>query len=217
MFEHHREQKALEHAQAALSQWQAQRDAQTELINLASTYTGQPTCDGLMLKSGESLYAAVTQASLVEERRGPGHFVAGSAGVSIPIGSIGGHSVRYRVGTSRGHYVSAPPAPTAIDTGTVHVTDQRIVFTGTNQTRECAYAKLLSTNFAADGTCTLAVSNRQKPTVIHYGSSVSGWFEFRVDLALAHYRGTVADFTSGLQRELADLDAHRPPQPASTA
>jgi hypothetical protein len=98
-----------------------------------------------VLKLGESLYATLSQASLVEERAGQGHFVARNAGVSVPIGSLGGHAIRYRVGATRGHYVSAPPVPTAIDTGTVYVTDRRVVFTGSKQTRECAYAKLLST------------------------------------------------------------------------
>jgi hypothetical protein len=39
------------------------------------------------------------------------------------------------------------------------------------------------------------VSNRQQPTCLHYGSSLSGWFDFRLDLAIAHYRGTVAAMT----------------------
>ena len=133
MFHHHHEVQAQKQAQAALEQWQALREAQAKLVNLASTYAGQQTCDGLMLKRGESLHVTVTGASLVEERRGQGHFVAGSAGVSIPIGSLGGHAVRYRVGTTRGHYESAPPVPTAIDTGTVYVTDQRVVFTGSKR------------------------------------------------------------------------------------
>lgn len=210
MFEHHREQKALEQAQAALAQWQSQRDAQADLVNTAGTYAGQQTSECLMLKPGESLYATVTGASLVEERSGQGHFVSGSQGLSIPVGSLGGHQVRYRVGATRGHYVAAPPVPTAIDTGTVYVTDQRVVFTGSHQTRECDYPELLSTNFGPDGTCTLAVSNRQKPTVIHYGAALSGWFEFRLDLALAHYRGTTVQFTAQLQGELAVIDAQRP-------
>lgn len=217
MFEHHREAKALEQAQAVVEQWQAQRDSQAELVRLATTYTGEQSSEGLMLKPGESLYATVNAASLVEQRAGQGHFVAGSQGLSIPIGTLGGHSVRYRVGTTRGHYVAAPPVATAIDNGTVYITDQRLVFTGSKQTRECAYAKLLSTNFQEDGTCTLAVSNRQKPTVIHYGVSLSGWFEFRLDLAVAHYRGSVSQLVAQLQNELADLDANKPSLPARPA
>ena len=216
MFERHREKKAAEQAQAALAQWQQQRDAQAELVQVASTYTGEATSDGLVLKPGESLYATVSGASLVEERRGRGEFVAGSRGVSIPVGSIGGHAVRYHVGQTRGHYVQAPPMPTAIDTGTVYVTDQRVIFSGSRQSRECAYAKLLTTHFDPAGECTLSVSNRQKPTVLHYGAQLAGWFQFRVQLALAHFHGTTAAFIDELQKELADLDAHKPTQPAIT-
>jgi hypothetical protein len=224
VFEHHKEQKALEHAhaaleqaQAALAQWQQLRDAQADLVRMATTYTGQQSSDALVLKKTESLYSTVSGVSLVEERRGQGHYAGASHGLSIPVGSVGGHTIRYRVGATRGHYEQAPPVPTAIDTGTVYITDQRVVFTGARQTRECAYAKLLSTHFDADGTCTLAVSNRQKPTVLHYGPNLSGWFEFRVDLTLAQYRGTRAEFVASLQQELANWDANKPAVPATPA
>ncbi|MGD0609136.1 MAG: hypothetical protein ABSA53_36855, partial [Streptosporangiaceae bacterium] len=58
------------------------------------------------------------------------------------------------------------------------------------------------------------VSNRQKPTTIHYGPALSGAFDFRLDLALAHFRGTVGDLVRQLQAELAQLDAERPGAPA---
>ena len=40
MFERHREKKAAEQAQAALAQWQQQRDGLAELVQVARTYTG---------------------------------------------------------------------------------------------------------------------------------------------------------------------------------
>src|SRR5664279_4196742 len=49
VFHHHHEVQAQKQARAALEQWQALREAQAKLVNLASTYTGQQTCDGLML------------------------------------------------------------------------------------------------------------------------------------------------------------------------
>jgi hypothetical protein len=126
-----------------------------------------------MLKSGETLFCKVTNVSLVEERRGKGHYQGGSTGFSIPVGSVGGRSVRYRIGASRGHYVQGAPSPTAIDTGTMFVTNQRVVFRGTKQTRECAFAKLIGFQHSVDGSTTFSVSNRQKPTTIHYGPSIS--------------------------------------------
>jgi hypothetical protein len=58
------------------------------------------------------------------------------------------------------------------------------------------------------------VSNRQKPTCIHYGASLSDWFDFRLDLAIAHYRGAVDTMTTELKADLAALDADMPVPPA---
>jgi len=62
----------------------------------------------------------------------------------------------------RGHYVSGAPTPTAIDNGTVYVTNQRVIFQGSKQTRECKFAKLLGVQHDdVEGSTTLSVSNRQ--------------------------------------------------------
>ena len=61
-----------------------------------------------------------------------------------------------------------------------------------------------------EGSTTFSVSNRQKPTTIHYGPALSGAFDFRLDLALAHFRATVGNLVRRLQAELAKLDADRP-------
>jgi hypothetical protein len=217
VFEDHKAKKALREHEAALAAWQAERDAQADLLNTAKTSTGSGA-DSIMLKKGESVFAKVTNTSLVEDRRGPGHYQGHSQGVSIPITSFGGRSVRYRVGVNKGHYVSGTPTPTAIDTGTTFITNQRVIFQGSKQTRECLYAKLIG--FEHDdhlGSTTFSVSNRQKPTTIHYGPSIAGWFDFRLDLGLAHYKGTVADLVAELQQGLDEIDMNRPPEPAQIA
>jgi hypothetical protein len=98
----------------------------------------------------------------------------------------------------------------------VHITSKRVIFQGVKQTRECAFAKLIGFQHSgADGSTTFSVSNRQKPTTIHYGPELSGAFGFRLDLALAHFRGTFDDLVRQLQAELAQLDAERPIAPPS--
>ena len=193
MFEDHKAKKSAKEHEAALSAWQAERDSQADLLNTAKTSTGSGA-DSIMLKASEAVFAKVTNTSLIEDRKGPGHYAGHSQGVSIPIGSFAGRSVRYRVGANKGHYVSGAPTPTAIDNGTTFITNQRVIFQGGKQTRECAYAKLIG--FEHDdgaGSTTFSVSNRQKPTTIHYGPGIAGWFDFRLDLGLAHYKGTVAE------------------------
>jgi hypothetical protein len=206
VFEQHREKKAARQLQEALGRWQAQREEYANLLLIAQTFHGTTDASELMLGAGESLFFAVTGASLIEERRGPGHYQGRSRGVSIPVGL----GVRYRTGVSRGHYVQGTPTPMAIDTGTVYITNKRVIFQGARQTRECAFAKLIGFHHYSDGVTTFSVSNRQKPTTIHYGQSQSGSFDFRLDLALAHYKGTVSSLVQQLESELATIDARRP-------
>lgn len=217
MFEKHHEKKAEQEYEEALAKWQAERDAYAELLRLAAGFAGSATSE-ILLAPGEALFFKVTGAGLIEERAGKGHWQGGSAGVSVPIGSIHGRSVRYRVGTTRGHFVQGAPTLTAIDHGNVFVTNRRVVFVGARQTRECAFAKLIG--FEHDdqqGSTTFAVSNRQKPTTVHYGAAVAPHFDFRLDLALAHSRGTTAAVVAELQQDLAQVDAGRPVAPAASA
>ena len=218
MFKHHQEKKAYQEYQATLAAWQRQRDAYAELVSLSETYAGEPSSQ-IMLKPGEAVFATVTSVALVEDRRGAGEWHGRSRGFSIPVASIHGRSIRYRVGSSRGHFVQGPPTPTAIDVGTAYITNQRFVFQGAKQTRECLYDKLVGFQHDdAIGETIFSVSNRQKSTCIHYGASLSDWVDFRLDLAIAHYRGTVAAMTEGLEADLAALDAGMPvPPPPPTS
>lgn len=217
LFEEHRVKKAAREHAEALAAWQADRSAQASMVETAKHYQGAGS-DTLMLKAGEAVFFTVTGASLVEDRRGAGHYSGRSQGISVPVGSIGGRTVRYRVGANKGHYVQGAPTPTAIDTGTVFVTNQRVIFQGGKQTRECAFAKLIGFQHDdVDGTTTFSVSNRQKPTTIHYGPGASGPFDFGLDLALAHYKGTVEAMVADLEHGLDEIDRHRPPDPVGMA
>lgn len=51
--------------------------------------------------------------------------------------------------------------------------------------------------------------------MIAYGAKVSGVFSFRLDLAIAHYRHTLAELLAGLQRNLEEIEDRQPP-PAPT-
>lgn len=210
MFERHQERHAAREYQQRLSDWQQQRDGYAERLEIAQTYAGEPSSE-LMLKPGEKVFAGVAGASLVEERRGAGQWQGRSSGMSFPVGSLGGHSVRYRVGGTRGHYVQGAATPTAIDTGTFYITNMRVIFQGTRQTRECLFSKLVG--FQHDdkaGTTVFSASNRQKPMTIHYGPDVSAWFDFRLDLAIAHYRNDLAAFVAQLHDVVANLDSRKP-------
>jgi hypothetical protein len=206
--------KAESKYSTALAAWQETRDAQAAIVNLVTTYSGDTNAPGLMLKPGETLFGSMTGVSLIEERAGQGEFVGRSQGFSVPIGSLGGHAIRYRVGASQGHYVAAAPVPTAIDQGNFFITNQRVLFQGTRQTRECLFAKLAAFQTSPNGAATFSVSNRQKPTVIRYGRDLASWFDLRLEMAMAHYRGSLPDLIAKAQADLNSIDATRPVDPA---
>ena len=209
MFEKHHEKKLEKEHEEALAKWQAQRDGYAELLQLAETFNGLPTNE-IVLGPGEALFYKVAGAALLDARS-TGHWEGTSSGFSVPIGG----GVRYRVGATRGHYVQGEPVLAAIDHGTVYVTNRRVVFTGPKQTREAAFAKLVGYQHDdQSGATTVSVSNRQKPVTVHYGSGLSAAFDFRLDLALAHYRGTTEALVAQLRQDLAKLDAARPSAPA---
>jgi hypothetical protein len=215
MFTGHKEKKATKAYEDALGRWLEQVTWYKQLLETAQVFKGTDS-SGLVLGSGEAVFYKVTGAALIEDRRGAGHYEGRSSGFSIPVGSLGGRSVRYRVGASRGHYVQGAPTPTAIDTGTVYITNQRAIFQGKKQTRECAFAKLIGfSHDDASGTTTFSVSNRQKPTTVRYGPALSGAFQFRLDLALAHYRGTLFELKERLIKELNAIMAERPVPPSA--
>ena len=213
MFEKHKAAHAAKVQAAALEDWQTQRNACAALLEFVQTFRGS-TSSEIMLANGEALFYKVTGCSLVEERRGPGHYEGVSQGLSVPVFSVGGHSVRYRVGASRGNFIQGAPSPTAIDIGTMFVTNQRVVFMGKNQTRECAFAKTIGISHnEAVGETSIAVSNRQKSTIIHAGPAIAAGVNFRIELALAYHQGTVPQLVSTLTAQLAELDARRPGGP----
>lgn len=210
VFERHKQKKAERRYQAELARWKEQRNATERRLSAAETYSGEQTTE-IMLKPGELRIARVMDAQLIEPRRGRGHWQGRSSGVSVPVGSLGGRSVRYRVGGTRGTYVQGEPLDTAIDTGTVHITNQRVIFEGARQTRECRFDKLLGMRHDdASGQTIFSVSNRQKPTTIAAGSGQRAEFQFWLDLARAHYRGDVADLVVQVKQELAKVEARKP-------
>jgi hypothetical protein len=219
MFEAHKEKKAAEAAQVAEQQAQASKaaalqewtDQLQELQNLLAVASGHSS-DGvttLILKKGEIGVAQITNVGLIEERKGAGEWKGSNQGVSFPIGHVAGRPVRYRVGQTRGHYVQGAPVPTAVDTGTLTITSQRIVYQGSNKTSECAFAKLLGIQHGAGG-LSISVSNRQKPTVVHFGERLDDWVTDRLTIAMALFNGDAGDTVTQLQAQIAELEAQKP-------
>ncbi|MGZ4737499.1 MAG: hypothetical protein ACXV8R_18015 [Acidimicrobiia bacterium] len=164
------------------------------------------------LKGGEHALLDVAGVSLIEPRRGPGHWQGASQGVSVHI--PGTRSMRYRVGATRGSFVQGDEHPTPIDTGTLTITDRRAVFLGAQQTREWAWSKLVG--FHDDDATAwtgIAVSNRQKISGIAYPPADAAAVRLTLELAAAIGNGTVDQLVADLEAERADWATHRPAAP----
>lgn len=209
--------EAQRHYELDLSAWQQHRDGTQHLIDVTLDPSLQHLTTGLVLNKNELLIGVVEGTSLVEDRSVGGHYSGGSQGISIPIGSIAGRSVRYRVGKTSGHYVAGTPTPTAIDTGQFVITDQRFVFIGAKSTKECRFDKLVSLNRDDQGNVSIGVSNRQKNTVVHYGARIVPGVNFWIDQALAHYHGELDQFVDNLRQQLREIEAAKPTPPTAPA
>jgi hypothetical protein len=166
----------------------------------------------LVLKKGERSVFLFTGGGLFEPRRGPGHYQGASQGFSIPIG---GTRVRYRIGQSRGTFIQGDENPTIIDTGTVVVTTQRVVFLGTKRTVEWAFSKLIAVQHYQNRPWTaIQVSNRQKVTGITYDAAHEHNLRLRLEAAVAMFNQDTVELRSQLDAAIAAHDALRPPDTA---
>jgi len=202
--------KLHEHSQQKQHQdWESHVGPVREMAQMAHDWMGEPiTADaGIIGRRGESAYLVLKGAALIEPRRLPGHWTGRSQGFSVPVYK----GIRYRVGASKGTFQQGDEVPTPIDQGTVLISDQRVVFAGSKQSREWLYPKLIGFHHDDKLPWTaLQVSNRQKVSGILYTEDTETLVRFRLELALAQYSGTRAVFAASIDRQLADLMAIEP-------
>lgn len=157
--EHDRAEQEKDHADA-VAQWQAE-DAQLRELLLEAQNPAWAERVSLILKKDERAFQVLEGAALIEPRRLSGHWEGRSQGVSLRVAK----GVHYRVGKSTGHYVQGAEVPTPIDTGTLTITNRRVVFQGPKATREWAFSKLIGfqhVDLARAPWTAIQVSNRRR-------------------------------------------------------
>lgn len=205
------EQAQQQRYREQLQNWQNDRDDLVHRIDVVQQFRGEAAVEGFMLKKDERAFGIIEGAALIEPRRSPGHFEAGSSGVSFRIAK----GVNYRVGATRGHYVPGPEEPAAIDVGRLLISGRRIAFAGEKASREWLFDKVIAVENESGWTA-VQVSNRQKTSGFGYGSAVAAEVQFRLELALAVHNDTVVALEQKYTAALADQDRLRPlpPPPA---
>src|SRR4051794_11456823 len=151
--------------QKALAGWQRDDVELTKMIESARTYAGSTDAGAVVLKRGERVFYSMPSVSLVEVQRAPGQYVGGYSGFSFRIT----RGVRYHVGGSRGSFVQGVEQLKITDEGSATVTNQRVIFAGSKNTREWAFSKFVSVEHDPDRPVTmLGASNRQKISGLVY-------------------------------------------------
>lgn len=179
------------------------RDALAFVINERGTLGGAP----IALRSGETFYRAFPVA-LIEDRTQTS-YTGRRRGVSIPVATLGGHAIRYNVGSSAGQ-VHKTSVPTVIDNGELVVTSHRLTFRGRRQSREHLLSKLISVDWPAEQRLTIAVSNRQKVTEVQYRSDDAFVLQLSVTVVCADADGGRGAIVAELQQAVDELQATEP-------
>ena len=213
---------ALATAQAERAAYEAERSALADALDAARRIEPVTVSSHLVLKPGEGIFLEVDGAVLVEERQGPGHWSGGLTGLSIPI-SGGDSPIRLNTGGSSGTYTPGEFEPTVADIGTFWITNERVVFQGSKEVRECAFDALLAVECDEKlMVMRYAVRGRQTPTAVSAsfdrvtGPPLLRVLRDRTDLALAHFRHEVPQLITRLQRELDACDATAASRPVAS-
>lgn len=189
--------------------WQKEYSEAEERLSFIQNFEGEATDDNLLLQSGERLLFQIP-VGLIEERAGQSRYVGGHAGISIPIGSIGGHSIRYSVGSSRGHIERSAPVETEIDRGLLSVTNTRIIFVGSKQTREADFKKILGINYPFSNRIVISSSNRQKATVLSFDPQFNKAFRLMILIAQADFLGNRDELLKSAVNDINEIRSEEP-------
>jgi hypothetical protein len=184
---------AQEHA-VLQAKWQEDVDCLRKIIDAitAASQGKDSVPNSLMQKPGEhTLWSG--EGIFHETGRTPSTYVGGSSGVSIPVGG----GIRFRVGAMKGQVIPGEELQVDKDRGVVMLTNERLIFSGPNHTREWNFDKLLMLSTNEDESDYLInVSNRQKTSGVRFHPAVGREFNrFLGSATAAHESGYEAVLT----------------------
>jgi hypothetical protein len=145
-----------------------------------------------------------------EAGRAAGQFSASSQGFSIPV--VAG--IRYRVGATRGTYVSGDPIQKYGEVGDVILTTNRVLFNGMFNTKEWAFSKWNGAAASADETDYIFnVSNRQKTSGVLFGARDGREFNRFLSCALIAAEYGIDRVIKEVDKNMKELEEDKPAIP----
>ena len=150
------------------------------------------------------------QGQFHEAGRGAGSYQGSSQGLSIPV--VAG--IRYRVGATRGTFVSGDPIQKYGEVGDVILTNQRVMFNGMFNTKEWAFAKWNGAAASADETDYIFhVSNRQKTSGVLFSAHDGREFNRFLSCALIAAEYGMDRVIKEIDKNVKELEEDKPAIP----
>ena len=204
--------RAYKHAMAvydgAITDWHADIEIFEKIIaafELAAK--GEDAVSNLTVQKAGEVVLWRGQGQFHQAARGAGQYVGSSQGFSIPV--VAG--IRYRVGATRGTYVSGDPVQKYGEVGDVVLTTQRLMFNGMFNTKEWAFAKWNGAAASADETDYIFhVSNRQTTSGILFSRSDGRLFNRFLAAALIAAEDGIDKALSAIRENAKEITADKP-------
>ena len=150
------------------------------------------------------------QGQFHEAGRGAGSYQGSSQGLSIPV--VAG--IRYRVGATRGTFVSGDPIQKYGEVGDVILTNPRVMFNGMFNTKEWAFAKWNGAAASADETDYIFhVSNRQKTSGVLFSAHDGREFNRFLSCALIAAEYGMDRVIKEIDKNVKELEEDKPAIP----
>lgn len=160
-------------------------------------------------KAGE-IVLWTAQGQFHEAGRSAGQYSATSQGLSIPV--VAG--IRYRVGATRGTYVSGDPIQKYGEVGDVILTTNRVLFNGMFNTKEWLFSKWNGAAASDDETDYIFhVSNRQKTSGVLFGARDGREFNRFLSCALIAAEYGIDRVIKEIDKNLKELEEDKPAIP----
>ena len=188
--------------------WQSEIDILNTALDIFTNAAkgNEPEDHQLVQKKGE-LVLWSGQAIFHEAGRTPSTYQGGSAGISIPV--VAG--VRVRVGQFKGTVIPGEQIQVDKEMGLVKLTNQRLIFAGSYNTNEWAFAKMLSAaRNEAGNDFIISVSNRKKTSGLRFSPDDGKAFARLFALALFAYENGIPNTVKEIKSEITKRNKEKP-------
>jgi hypothetical protein len=205
---------AMEVYDAELTDWQSDieifQKARDAFVLAAK---GEDVVSNQTIQKAGEIVLWTAQGQFHEAGRGAGQYSATSQGLSIPV--VAG--IRYRVGATRGTYVSGDPIQKYGEVGDVILTTNRVLFNGMFNTKEWLFSKWNGAAASADETDYIFhVSNRQKTSGVLFGARDGREFNRFLSCALIAAEYGIDRVIKEIDKNMKELEEDKPAIPPLT-